>query len=192
MSSALRTFATAVLFGMISAVETAAAGSLPTLALDPQVSPPSAWAGLHVGTEVFGVSGRGGARGGFGGSVFVGYDRAFANNILLSIEGSSGTVPLAFGRGRVRGFDDAAADLTLGYDMGRVVPFVTTGVVLARPRLGPGLPASWGTESFNTLINGPDVEAVGRVGAGVAIAVTDNVHLGLGVSVSNGRGPLAP
>ena len=124
--------------------------------------------------------------------MLVGYDRALASGILLGVEGSTGTVPLAFGRGRVRGFDYAAADLTLGYDMGRVVPFVTTGVVLARPRIGPGLPASWGTGSFNAVINGPDVEAAGRVGAGVTVAVTDNLHLGVAVSVSNGRGPLAP
>ena len=192
MRTAIPALARAALLAAVLGARAAAAVPLPTLAFDPQVPPPSAWAGFHVGTEVFGVSGRGGARGGFGGGAFVGYDRAYQNNVLVSLEGSTGTVPLAFGPERIRGFDYAAADLTLGYDMGRVVPFLATGVVLARPRLGPGFPGSGGTGSFNALVNGPGLEAAGRVGAGVTIAVTDNLHFGLGVSVSHGRGLLAP
>ncbi len=192
MRAAIPALARAVLLAAVLGVRPAPAAPLPTLALDPQVPAPSAWAGFRVGTEVFGVSGRGGARGGFGGVAFAGYNRAYQNNVLVSLEGSTGTVPLAFGPGRIRAFDYAAADLTLGYDMGRVVLFLATGVVLARPRLGPGFPGFGGTESFNALVNGPGLEAAGRVGAGVTVEVTDNLHLGLGVSVSHGRGLLAP
>ena len=66
--------------------------TLPTLALDPAPTP-SIWHGLSVGAEVVAVSSKHG--GGFGGDVFAGYDRAFDNNVVVGIRGSTGTSPLA-------------------------------------------------------------------------------------------------
>lgn len=168
----------------------ASALTLPVLALDPSPQP-SIWTGLYVGSEIEAVS-RKGSKGLFGGGVYAGYDREFANSVVLGIQGSTGFAPGWSSRSTFKGFDYAATDVKIGYDMGRVLPFVTAGVALAKPHFGPGV-GYLGTESFNTLINGStDLHALTRVGAGVDVAVTNNLTVGVAVSMVNGRGALAP
>lgn len=170
--------------------ETLPALTLPTLALAPSPQP-SIWTGLYVGTEVSATA-RKGSRGLFGGGVYAGYDREFANNVVLGVRGSTGFAPGWSSRSTFKGVDYAATDVKIGYDMGRVLPFVTAGVALAKPHFGPGV-GYLGIESFNTLINGSnDLHALTRVGAGVEFAVTNNLTLGVAVSMVNGRGPLVP
>lgn len=163
--------------------------ALPTLALQPAPDP-SLWSGLHVGTEVSAVSGRRGAGGGFGGAVTAGYDRAFANRFVLGVEGATGRTPFAFGA--AHGFDFAQAEVRLGYDMGRAMPFVTGGVALLKPDLGPGLGSLGGADSLNALVNGTSrLKAAATVGAGVDYAVTDDLHVGVAVSLTQAPAPLA-
>ena len=92
----------------------------------------------------------------------------------------------------VRGYDFAAADIKLGYDMGRVMPFVTAGLALARPHLGAGF-ATPGGDSLTEVLNGSgDSRTLTRVGAGVEYAVTDRLTVGVAVQHVQGRGLLLP
>ena len=173
----------------------AATPALPTLALDPQ-PPSSIWNGLYVGTEIVGVSSRGfgrkGAHGGFGGAILAGYDHEFANNIVLGVQASAGYMPLAFPFGRARGYNYAATDVKVGYDMGRWMPYLTTGVVLAKPNTGPGM-GYIASDSVNDLINGTaNLKAAARVGAGVEYAITNTLHVGVAVSFARDQGLLTP
>ncbi len=161
-----------------------AESTLPTLALEPAPTP-SIWTGLSIGTEVFGISGSHGVKGGFGGAVTAGYDREFANNIVLGVGGAVGYTPFAFTNSRARGFDFAQTDVRVGYDLGRLMPYVTGGVALLKPTLGTGLGAFNASDSFNDLVNGSrDLKAVGTVGAGVEYAITNNLHVDVAVSVT--------
>lgn len=169
--------------------ETLPALTIPTLALEPAPTP-SIWHGLSVGAEVLAVSSRHG--GGFGGDVFAGYDRAFSNGLVLGIRGSTGVLP-AWGDGRVfKRFDFAATDVRVGYEIGRLTPYVTAGVALARPRLGAGLDAA-GDGTLNAVLNGAgETRTLGRVGAGVDYALTDRLTIGVAVQAIQGRGAVLP
>jgi outer membrane immunogenic protein len=160
----------------------------PTFTL-PQPAPPqepSIWNGLYVGSEMFVVSGKG-VKGGAGGAGLIGYDHAFANNLVLGIQASAGYSPALFQQGVVRGFDYASANVKFGYDMGRIMPFVTAGVALARPDvIGRGFTTP--TDSINGLFDAStNVRAIGTVGAGVDYAVTDKLTVGVSVSAGPGR-----
>ena len=169
--------------------DTLPAITLPTLALEPSPTP-SIWHGLSVGAEVLAVSSRHG--GGVGGDVFASYDRAFDNGVVLGIRGSTGVLP-AWGSGRFfKRLDFAATDIRVGYQMGRLTPFLTAGLALARPRLGAGLDAA-GDGTLNAVLNGAgETRALTRVGAGVDYAVTDRLTIGVGVQAVQGRGAFLP
>jgi outer membrane immunogenic protein len=170
---------------------------LPTFALEqsPMPSPgatspaTSPWTGLHVGTEVFAVSGKG-VKGGVGGALVAGYDRELPNNFVIGIDFATGYAPSVFRNGPYKGFDYAATTAKVGYDMGRLMPFVTTSFAIARPNITSGgyLGA---TESANDLFNSSSrLQGAASVGAGFDYAVTDNLHMGLAVSVGTSRGGL--
>ncbi len=185
----LAALAGAALATVPAGAQTLPALTLPTLALEPAPTP-SIWHGLSVGTEVVAAVGHGG--GGVGGDVFASYDRAFANNLVLGIRGSTGYEPGFGNRTFFKGFDFAAADVRLGYDMGRVMPYVTAGVALARPHGGAGLAAP-GSESLDLVLNGAgETRALTRVGAGVDYAVTNNLTVGVAVNAVQAREPLLP
>jgi opacity protein-like surface antigen len=161
-----------------------AATTLPSLALDPPPPPssPSFWSGLYVGSEVFAIAGNG-SKGHVGGAAQIGYDHEFANRLVVGVDAVSGYSPALFGFGPVRGFDFAATDMMVGYDMGRWMPYVTTGVVLAKPIVGPGANYVDASQSTNNLFNAPgSLRAAPTVGAGVDYAVTPNLHVGVSVS----------
>ena len=167
-----------------------ASAPLPSMALDPQV-PESLYHGLYVGTEVFGVAGHG-VKGGVGGDVFAGYDRVLDNDVLVGFQGTTGYAPSILGRPGLKGFDFGEASARIGYAMGRFTPFVTAGLVVARPVTGGGL-ASNNTDSFNDLLNGSsDLIAAPRIGAGVAYALTSNASVAFGVSVGRGAAAAWP
>lgn len=162
----------------------AAAAPLPSLALDPQV-PESLYHGLYVGTEIFGIGGRG-IKGGIGGDVYGGYDRVLSNGMILGLQGTTGYAPAIWGGPGLKGFDFGEASAQLGYSMGRVTPFVTAGLLVARPVTGPGL-ATNTTDSFNDLMNGTgNLYAAPRVGAGFAYALTGNTTVTFDVTVGRG------
>jgi opacity protein-like surface antigen len=168
----------------------ASAPSLPTLALDPQA--PSPWAGLYVGSEVTAAFAKG-AKPGFGGAGFVGYNHEFSNNLVIGFQGSAGYAPFVFAHSPYRGFDFGEADMKVGYDMGRFMPYVTAGVVLAKPN-SFGVPTYTGaTDSMNALFGpGGDLRGYGTVGAGFDYAVTDKLTFGMEVRAGAGRGPIFP
>jgi len=164
---------------------------LPSLALDPQHGAPSIWSGMTIGTQIFAVSGKGVRGGHVGGGGALGYAHEFADNVVVGLEGSVGYSPSLGGAG-VHGFDYGAANLKVGYDLGRIMPYVNAGVLLAKPNVsafgGYANPAS----SANALFNGGGVKALGTVGAGVDYAVTNNFHVGVNVSVTNNRNGFFP
>jgi outer membrane immunogenic protein len=164
---------------------------LPTFALEqPSVpSTTSPWTGFHMGTELFGFSGKG-VKGGVGGGLFAGYSRELPNNFVIGIDVATGYAPFAFRYGPYKGFDYAATTAKVGYDMGRFMPFMTTSFVVARPNTASGgyLGA---TESANDLFNSSSrLQGAATVGAGFDYAVTDKLHVGLAVSVGASRGGL--
>jgi opacity protein-like surface antigen len=182
-----------LLFGTIVAAAAQAAPpdaapQLPMLAANPQtkVEERSIWSGLYVGTEMFGISGRHG-HGGVGGGGIVGYSHEFENNVVVGVQGGAGYTP-AWQPGRVSGYDYASATMKVGYDMGRFMPFVTTGVSLAGPSVfSSGFAGT--TDSINDLFNSSSgLRAFTTVGAGVDYAVTDKLHVGVAVTVGAGRG----
>ena len=163
---------------------------LPSMALDPQV-PESLYHGLYVGTEIFGVAGRG-IKGGVGGDVFAGYDRVLDSGVVVGLKGTTGYAPSILGRPGLKGFEFGEASTQIGYAMGRFTPFVTAGLVVARPVTGGGL-ATNNTDSFNDLMNGSgDLIAAPRIGAGVAYALTGNTSVAFGISVGRGAAAAWP
>ncbi len=158
--------------------------TLPSLAADPDTQAPN-WKGFYVGTEVAVASFKG-VKGAVGGDVFAGYDRRFDDNVVLGVRFSTGYSPWMFPGGAIRGFDFAETGVKLGYEMGRLTPYVVTGVALARPtNFGGGL-ANLG-DSLNGVFGGPGaLQAVGTAGVGFDYAVTDNLHVGLEATVNNG------
>lgn len=189
----MRIVASLVLGGMVllpqaSGAQSLAAVPLPTLALEPAPDP-SIWHGLSVGTEVVGVSGRGG---GIGADVFAGYDRVFGNGLVVGFRGSTGYLPAGGNRALYRGFDFGVADVKVGYEMGRFTPFVTAGIGLARPHVGAG----WGTpgaDSLSEVLSGRgETRTLTRVGAGVDYAVTDNLTVGFAVGAVQAQGRVLP
>jgi opacity protein-like surface antigen len=175
--------------GHATAADTSApTPTLPSFALAPQQTP-SIWSGLRIGTDVFAVSGSGAVKGGFGAAVHVGYDREFDNNLVLGVQASTGFAPYRVIGTRLRGFDFATADVRVGYDMGRLMPYLIGGVALQKPNFDGGVGGFYSGASINNLFSGSaGLEAAGRIGAGVEYAVTDRLHVGVEVSVSRGPG----
>jgi outer membrane immunogenic protein len=178
---------------------------LPTLALDPRSLNPhsfepsaSPWSGFSIGSEISALS-RKGAEGLAGGSAFLGYNHEFYNQVVLGVEASSGFVPSLLSpsllsprlrsHGSARGFDFAATSVKLGYNMGRLMPFVTAGVTLAKPQVNRGVGFVNATESVNDLFNSPShVATFGTIGAGFDYALTNDLSVGLTVSTNRGSG----
>jgi opacity protein-like surface antigen len=163
--------------------------ALPSLATDPQLPPPS-WKGLYVGSGVsFAVAK--GAKGSVGGDVFAGYDHRFENGLVLGVQFDTGYNPWVVPNSRARCFDFAESSIKVGYEMGRLTPFVSAGVALAKgaPFTG-GLPDA--NASINGLFSGPGgYQAVGVMGAGVDYALTNNLHVGVAAYINNGGGALS-
>jgi opacity protein-like surface antigen len=168
--------------------------SLPSLALDPNAAPsPSIWKGLYVGSDVFFSAGSH-SRGVVGGSAFVGYERHLDNNLVLGIQASTGFVPFSIQHSPFKGYDYGEVSAKVGYEMGRVTPYMMTGIVLARPNGAPGAgylsPTDSATNLFNN--NGSNLAASGIIGAGVNYALTDKLTVGVAAAVGTGRGFVAP
>ena len=160
-----------------------ASSSLPSLAANPQTQAPN-WSGFYVGAGMDVVSFKG-AKTQAGGDVFAGYDHHFDNNVVLGVRFSTGYSPWAFPSGPYRGLSFGETDVKIGYAMGRLTPYVVTGVALARPNYG----AAFGdlSQSVNGLFSGPGaVQAAGTAGVGFDYALTNNVTVGLEARVSNG------
>lgn len=166
--------------------------SLPTFALTAPPTDPSPWAGLYLGTEVFGISGGKGVKGGFGGGGYAGYNRELDNGIVVGVQGSVGYIPGLYKHAAVTGWSYGATDVTVGYDMGRLMPFVTAGVGLARPHFrssGYGGVNNAANDLFNST---GDLRAFETVGAGFAYKVTERLTVELAVQAFHGNGFAGP
>ena len=146
---------------------------------------PSIWNGLYVGTGVTFAAAKG-QKGQFGGDVFAGYDKTFDNRLVLGVKFDTGYAPFLTSSGKFRGFDYAMTEVKLGYDFGRVVPYVYAGGGLAHATaFNSGLPDANAT--INGLFYGPGgARAVSTFGAGVDYHVTNNVTIGVSAGVVNG------
>jgi hypothetical protein len=146
------------------------------------------WTGLTMGTEVFGVSGLGrGSRGGFGGDAFLGYSKEFDNNVVLGVRGSAGYMP-GLSKYGPRGYSFGMADVHIGYDMGRLEPYLTLGVGRASAVTGPHNGVG-GLDSVNDFFsNSKNSVTLTRVGAGFNYEVTNNLRIGVEASVVQAHG----
>ena len=186
-----------VAMGMVAAGSTARATdlsqpALPTFAATVPPSDPSPWTGLYVGTEVFGVAGGKGVRGGFGGGGYAGYQHEFDNNWVVGLQGGVGYSPSVFNWSS-RGFNYASVEARVGYDMGRLMPFVTVGGVMARPTGRTLAGFSGANDSLNGLFNSNgDLRGFATVGAGFAYQLTPNTTVELAVQTYRGNGFVVP
>ena len=163
---------------------------LPLLAANPE-PPPSPWTGLFVGTEVVGAAAKG-SKGFVGGDAFAGYNRVFDNHVIVGIDAASGYAPGFFGLGPIVGYDFSAANVRLGYEVGRFTPYVTTGLVLAKPATGLGS-TLLSPDYPNAIFASPGhVDAAARVGAGFTYALTSTTSVGLGLSYGRGAAAVLP
>jgi opacity protein-like surface antigen len=167
------------------------ASSLPTFALTPPPlasQPSSTWNGLYIGTGVFAVSGNG-SKPHVGGDAEIGYNYEFANRIVVGVNEISGFSPALFGYGPVRGFDFAATQVMVGYDMGRWMPYMTSGLALVKPINGPQANYVSASQSTNDLFAAPGrLHVSPTIGAGVDYAITPNLRVGVSVSTGNNLG----
>ena len=137
---------------------------------------------------MFGATGFGhGSRGGFGGDTFIGYNKEFDNNVVLGVQGSIGRLP-GLSKYGPSGYDFGMADVKLGYDMGRFMPYVSFGVGQAGATGGyRGLPNN--LDSVNNLFTRtPGSVTLTRETAGFDYAVTDNLHIGASISAVQAHG----
>ncbi len=164
--------------------------TLPSLAADPQTQAPN-WSGFYVGAGVEAAFAKG-AKSAFGGDVYAGYDHVFDNNVVLGARFSTGFSPWVVPGGRFQGFDFTETSVKMGYEMGRLTPYVTAGVALARPAFSGGGIANM-SDSLNGVFGGPgDLQAVGTAGVGFDYAVTNNLHVGVEATVTHGPGAFGP
>jgi hypothetical protein len=154
------------------------------------------WTGLTMGTEVFAGSGLGRhGRGGFGGDLHLGYLKEFDNNIVVGVGAAMGYTP-SFSRYGPRGYNFGMADVKVGYDMGRFMPYVTVGLGTASAATnGRG----WqGLDSANDMFgsHGQSVTLT-KVGAGFNYEVNEHLHIGAEFNAVQAHGggfgpPLVP
>ena len=181
----------------------AAAADLPSdLSTYPALNPtpadvaPDPWAGLSVSAGISVWGGRG-VKGGVGGETDLSYEHVFDNGIMLGAQASTGYMPFlqaSPGFTQFAGSAFAGGSAIVGYDFGRVTPYVITGVDFIRPtRFGAG--AFNMSDAVNSVFSGPGaVQAVGTFGVGVNYRVTPNFSMGLEAIVHTypSGGPFAP
>ena len=201
---AMRTHVAAFLFASFVYAAVAARLAAADLPSDPSTYPalvpsvadvaPYPWAGLYVGSGVS-VWGGKGIKGGAGGEAYLGYDHAFDNGIIVGVRASTGYMPFLVSDGRTTQFNGAAfagGEVTVGYRMGQLTPYVIAGVDFLRPTSFAGGALNAG-DAINGVFSGPGaVQAVGTFGVGVNYQVTLNFSMGLEARVINpayGVGP---
>lgn len=163
--------------------------TLPTFATQSPAVEPSPWTGLYVGSGIFGTFGGKGMRSGIGGGGYAGYDHEFDNGIVLGVRGGIGYSPSIWQRSRISGFNLGTTEVMAGYDMGRIMPFVTAGVGLAKPNFR-SVGYTNASNAANDLLSSPGgFRSFRTVGAGVAYKVTDRLTMQLSVqTVQTSRG----
>ena len=110
---------------------------------------------------------------------------------MIGAQASAGYMPGLYQYGP-RGYDFGLAQVKIGYDMGRIMPYVTFGAGLAKPTSSlNGAPI--GFEAINDMfVGGQSTATITTVGAGVDYAVTDHLTVGVQVNAVQQRGGFAP
>ncbi len=166
--------------GEVPPVQNLPAPNLPSLAVNPDAN---YWSGLSVGTSIFTVF-RKGSKAQVGGAGTVGYDKKLANNFTLGIGASAGFAPYSIGNSALKGYNFATTDVKLGYDMGKVHPWVSAGVIMTKANSFNGY--SGAGDSLNSIFGAPGkLQTAGTVGAGVDFQITNNLTMGIGVQAGN-------
>lgn len=170
-----------------------AGGDLPPLITKNQAEAEAAarenpWTGLVIGTQAFAVSGMGrGTHGGFGGGAYIGYNKEFDNNVVVGVQASGGYLPGLYNYGP-RGYNYGMANVSVGYDMGRFMPYVTFGVGRASATSSLNR-TSGGFDSLDNLFSGGSQSTtLTTVGAGFNYAVTDNLAVSFQVNTTQAQG----
>ena len=181
-------FALAVLFagGLVGPAVADQPLAIPPLVVDPKPSP-SIWNGLYVGSGVTAAFAKG-QKGQFGGDVFAGYDRTFDNHLVLGLRFDTGYAPFLTPSGRFHGFDFAMGEAKVGYEFGRVVPYIYAGGGFARATAFDS-PLPNAETTINGLFSGSGfTRGVTTAGVGVDYHVTDNLTVGVSARVVKGPG----
>ena len=190
--------------GIAPALGADAPAAPPTLPPGPEIPPPDAspWSGLTIGSEVFGISGKG-LKSHVGGGGFAEWTRENSDGSFVGFSGGAGFSPAyfpagwatgpvwgpAWGSGWATGYDYATASVRAGQDFGRLRTFVLGELELAKPSAGPaGAPNAMG--SIDNVFSGPSrLRTRGAVGAGFDYKLTEQFIVGATISASPGRGP---
>ncbi len=148
------------------------------------------WSGLYVGTGISAWGGKG-VKGGVGGDAFLGYDHVFENGVVAGIRASSGYEPFLWatpnGSLQFTGTAYAGGSALVGYQMGRLTPYVIAGVDLARPTRFRSLSA---LDNVDAVFSGPGaVQAVGAVGVGAIYRFNNNFSFGVEAIVQHANAP---
>jgi opacity protein-like surface antigen len=147
---------------------------LPSLALNPQAPAPG-WSGFYMGSEMSVLSGKH-VRNGVGAAAYGGYRARLDNNVIVAIEAGAGRTPLLTRQGwQSANFGFARA--RVGYEMGRLTPYVTAAGMLA-----PTAP-----DAVNALFSGEGrLRSAASVGAGFDYRINNNLSVGLSVNAVQG------
>ena len=158
----------------------------PPVLPSPEAAPPDAnpWSGLTIGSEVFGISGRG-LKSHVGGGGFAEWSRYYPDGSFVAFSGGAGFSPAFCPTGWATGYDFTTLGIRAGQDFGRVKTFMVGGLELAKPSVGPaGAPNALG--SIDNVFSAPSrLRARGSIGAGVDYQVTDKLMFevcGLGLA----------
>jgi len=167
--------------------QASASSSLPTLAADPNAFSPD-WTGLYVGGGISASFAKG-VKGAVGGEAYAGYDRTFANNLVLGVRASTGYAPYFASGSPFNSLAYGFAEAKVGYAMGQLTPYVVAGAGIARATAWSGGFTN-ASDAVNSLFAGPGAaQTFGAVGLGATYAITNNVKVGVEARV---YGPGAP
>ena len=179
----MRTFA--LLLCLAPAAALADPLTIPPAPIDPNPSP-SIWNGAYVGGGVSFAAAKG-RKGAVGGDVFAGYDKTFPNNFVIGLRFDTGYAPFVAPVGRYRGLDFAMGEAKVGYDFGRVTPYVFAGGGIARASNFASPFPDAATTMNGAFGTGPGF-GVATFGAGVDYRVTPNITVGVQARVLNAPG----
>lgn len=133
----------------------------------------------------------------FGAGQTVGFSQKLNKDLFVSVQAGSGYASTFGGAGfgpwasGAAGFDFSSTSVKLGYDGGRLRPYVSAGFLSATPVAGYGL--SGPDRSLSAALNQPaTARTVTSIGAGFDYAVTGNLSFSAGVSVQSSNGPTTP
>lgn len=160
------------------------AGSEPSLTGD-------FWKGRYFGHTDFSL-----APSGIGSIVtnrsFSSFGKTFDDKSFVAMRSSSGFLPTLAGPGLARGYQFSSTQLKAGYNLGRFRPYVTANFSSLRAdRIGGGAVSLPGT-FYNPANTGVNTQSFATIGAGVDFAITNNLSVGVGVSVGATSGTGRP